>query len=161
MQPPMQLPVWGIWGGNHMKKLMACAVALGLGACGTVTRGMNNDVTFNSDPPGAEMRTSTGLTCPATPCTLPISRRQEFVATFSLEGHKDQQVHVRTDVSGGGAAGFAGNVLIGGVIGMGVDVATGAALDHSPNPVFARMEPVARPRATPVQRGRRGRATTS
>ncbi|MGX1786090.1 translation initiation factor 2 [Bosea sp. NPDC055332] len=144
-----------------MKKLMACAVALGLGACGTVTRGMNNDVTFNSEPPGAEMRTSTGLTCPATPCTLPISRRQEFVATFSLEGHRDQQVNVTTDISGGGAAGFAGNVLIGGVVGMGVDVATGAALDHKPNPVFAKMEPIVAPRAATAQRGRKTRHRTT
>lgn len=140
-----------------MKKLMACAVALGLGACGTVTRGTTNDVTFNSEPSGAEMRTSTGLTCPATPCTLPISRKQEFIATFSLEGYREQQVSVTTDVSGGGAAGFAGNVLIGGVVGMGVDVATGAALDHKPNPVFARLEPIVVPRAAPILRGRKGR----
>lgn len=146
-----------------MKKLMVCALALGLGACGSVTRGTSNDVTFNSDPPGAQMLTSTGLTCPATPCTLPIPRKQEFIATFSLEGYREQQVQVVTEVSGGGAAGFAGNVLVGGVIGMGVDVATGAALDHKPNPVFARLEPLVAPRAAPAQRQRqrRGRPPTS
>lgn len=144
-----------------MKTLMVCALALGLGACGSVTRGTTNDVTFNSDPPGAQMLTSTGLTCPATPCTLPIPRKQEFIATFSLEGYREQQVQVVTEVSGGGAAGFAGNVLIGGVIGMGVDVATGAALDHKPNPVFAKLLPVVAPRAAPAQRPRRGRQPTS
>jgi hypothetical protein len=52
-------------------------------------------------------------------------------------------------------------VLIGGVVDMGVDAATGAALDHKPNPVFARMEPVARPRAVPGPRARRGKPPTS
>jgi hypothetical protein len=41
-----------------------------------------------------------------------------------------------------GAAGFAGNVLLGGLIGMGVDAATGAAQDHKPNPVIVTMKPI-------------------
>lgn len=139
-----------------MKFALVSVLALGLGACGTVTRGTTNDVTFNSEPTGAHVQTSNGLTCQATPCTFPISRKQEFVASFSLSGYQTQQVAVTTDVSGGGAAGFAGNILIGGVIGMGVDAATGAALDHKPNPVFATLVPVAKSRkAMPTRR--RGR----
>jgi hypothetical protein len=40
-----------------------------------------------------------------------------------------------------GAAGFAGNILAGGLIGMGVDAATGAAQDHKPNPVIVTLRP--------------------
>ena len=32
-------------------------------------------------------------------------------------------------------AGFAGNLLPGGIIGMGVDAAAGATPEHAPNPV--------------------------
>jgi uncharacterized protein YceK len=144
-----------------MKIVISCAVALLVSACGTVTRGTTNEVTFNSEPAGAQMQTSTGLSCPETPCTLPISRKQEFIATFTLAGYAPQQVSVTTDVSGGGAAGFAGNVLVGGLIGMAVDASTGAALDHKPNPVFARMAPLAKRTAPPAQRGRRHRAPVS
>jgi hypothetical protein len=35
---------------------------------------------------------------------------------------------------------MAGNVLVGGLIGAGVDVATGAMLDLSPNPVNVTLE---------------------
>ncbi|WP_246529545.1 hypothetical protein [Microvirga zambiensis] len=50
---------------------------------------------------------------------------------------------VQTRVAGSGAAGFAGNVLIGGLVGMGVDAATGATLEHFPNPVNASLAPLA------------------
>jgi hypothetical protein len=45
-------------------------------------------------------------------------------------------VHVATQLAaGGGAAGLVGNVVVGGVVGMAADAATGAALKHVPNPV--------------------------
>ena len=45
------------------------------------------------------------------------------------------------DVSGSGGAGFAGNLLLGGFVGMGVDAATGAAMDHKPNPIAIGAKP--------------------
>jgi hypothetical protein len=45
------------------------------------------------------------------------------------------------DIPAADAAGFAGNVLAGGLIGMGVDAATGAATDHKPNPVIVTLQP--------------------
>ncbi|WP_243394530.1 hypothetical protein [Yoonia maritima] len=41
--------------------------------------------------------------------------------------------------NGGGAA-LAGNVLVGGVIGLGVDAATGASQELTPNPVQVPLE---------------------
>jgi len=38
--------------------------------------------------------------------------------------------------------------LVGGVVGMGVDAVTGAALDHKPNPVEVTLQPT-RPAAAP------------
>ncbi len=122
--------------------LAIIAGTLSLGACATVTRGTTEQVTFTSEPP-AEVRTSTGLSCPTTPCTLEINRKSEFVATFSKEGYQSQDVSVQTRVAGAGAAGFAGNVLVGGLIGMGVDAATGSTLEHYPNPVTASLAPLA------------------
>jgi hypothetical protein len=49
---------------------------------------------------------------------------------------------VQTRVAGAGAACFAGNVLIGGVVGMGVDAATGSTLEHYPNPVTVSLVPL-------------------
>jgi hypothetical protein len=46
------------------------------------------------------------------------------------------------EVPGSGAAGFAGNLLLGGLVGIGVDAATGAAQDHKPNPVIVTLQPL-------------------
>jgi len=45
-------------------------------------------------------------------------------------------------MSGNGAAGLARNILVGGVIGVGVDAVTGATLDHFPNPAVITLVPV-------------------
>ena len=41
--------------------------------------------------------------------------------------------------------------IAGGLIGMGVDAATGAALDHKPNPVIVTMVPIAPAASAPVR----------
>jgi hypothetical protein len=127
--------------------LAASFVACSLAGCATVTRGTTNQVQIVSEPSGAHAQTSLGHSC-TTPCTLTVSRRDEFSVTFRLEGFQEQSVFVKTQVAGSGAAGFAGNVLLGGVVGMGADAATGATLEHVPNPVsvvLVRMAPALAP----------------
>ncbi len=132
---------------NPILIVALAGIALPLAGCATITRGTTEQVNFTSEPSGASMRTSNGLTCPTTPCTLDISRKQAFVATFSLPGYENRDIEVTTDVAGTGAAGFAGNVVLGGVIGMGTDVATGATLNHNPNPVHAILTKAAATRS--------------
>lgn len=126
----------------YRNSCIALSLATLLCGCATVTRGTTNQVTVNSDPVGAEAISSTGLICPMTPCTWEISRKSEFAVTFKKQGYQTQQVQVGTKLAGGGAAGFAGNVLIGGIVGMGVDAASGATMEHYPNPVFVTLRPL-------------------
>ncbi|WP_233145023.1 hypothetical protein [Paracoccus yeei] len=49
-------------------------------------------------------------------------------------------MHVTNRVSGGGGAAMAGNVLVGGIIGAGVDAGTGAMLELVPNSVKVQLE---------------------
>ncbi|SEP43331.1 hypothetical protein SAMN04487843_11946 [Methylobacterium sp. ap11] len=132
----------------------AIVVAASVGACGSIVRGTTEPVSFVSVPSGAAMTTDKKYACPTTPCTLEVDRSDEFVATFTKPGFHPQSIPVRTKVVGKGAAGFAGNVLAGGLIGMGVDAYTGAAMDHEPNPVIATMRPAGA--AAPQSRRRRG-----
>lgn len=111
---------------------------------------------FQTEPPGAQMTTNKGYACPMTPCSLEVARSDEFDVTFVKPGFQPETVPVRTKVVGSGAAGMAGNVIAGGVIGIGVDAATGAAFDHFPNPVMATLVPDALPKAQ-RERRRRGR----
>jgi len=112
------------------------AIALAVAGCATVTRGTTNQIQITSEPAGAEVRTSLNHTC-ITPCTLTVDRKAEFSVTYALSGYQEQVIQVRSQLAGAGAAGFAGNVIAGGIVGMGVDAATGATLEHVPNPVHA------------------------
>lgn len=75
------------------------------------------------------------------PCTLQASRKDEF-SLISKPGYHTGEIPVRTQVAGAGAAGFAGNIILGGVVGMAADAATGATLEHFPNPVTVTLTPL-------------------
>ena len=123
-----------------MRIILVFALAAMCGGCATVIRGTTDQVGFNSTPSGAEVHTSNGLAC-VTPCTLTIKKNEEFVATFEKPGFQPQQVPVARVVVGAGVASTAGNVIVGGVIGIGVDALTGAGFDHVPNPVNVVLAP--------------------
>ncbi|MEM0908595.1 MAG: translation initiation factor 2 [Pseudomonadota bacterium] len=123
----------------HRLTVVAAAGVL-LTACASVTRGMNDDVAFQSTPDGASVLLSTGQSC-VTPCSLKVARKTAFKATFDKEGFKPASVNVKTRLSPGGAgAGVVGNALVGGLVGVAVDASTGAMLDHFPNPVVVNLE---------------------
>jgi len=123
--------------------LMIAFLGLSLSACATVTRGSNDEWIATSEPSGARVETTNGHMCTQTPCTIKMPRRSEFVATFSKDGYQSVNVHVDNRIAGNGAVGLAGNVLIGGVIGIGVDAVSGAALDLFPNPAHVVLEALA------------------
>ena len=69
-------------------------------------------------------------------------RSADITVTVSKEGYEPQVIPLTKEIPGSGAAGFAGNLLVGGLVGMGVDAATGAAQDHKPNPVIVTLQPI-------------------
>lgn len=157
-----------------MRLILIIAAGWAVAGCATVTRGTESTVQFESSPSGANVSTqiidlcsisecpplqqdpsqppiqrtitppSHGPSC-TTPCSIRVSRKDSLVATFTKDGYAPQAVNVPVRVAGEGAAGLAGNVLIGGVIGLGVDAATGASLEHFPNPVVVTLTRHAQP----------------
>jgi hypothetical protein len=116
------------------------AVVVIASGCATVTRGTKEAFVVETIPSGAEVQLSNGLSCEMTPCSLKVPRKGAFVATITKPGYETVRVNVETQVSGGGSAGMAGNVLLGGIIGAGVDAGTGAMLEHKPNPLQVTLE---------------------
>jgi hypothetical protein len=128
-----------------MRILGIVAFAAMLGGCASVTRGTTENISIASTPAGAEA-TISGLEVPTacvTPCAIVAKRSADISISFAKPGFKTEVVTLTKEVPATGAAGFAGNILAGGLIGMGVDAATGAALDHKPNPVIVTMAPIA------------------
>jgi hypothetical protein len=120
--------------------MLVCATA-SLAACATVTRGANQEFRVESSPPGASVTTSNGFACASTPCTFRMARKAGFTVTVAKEGYVEQTHSVESVLSGGGGAALAGNLLVGGIIGAGVDASTGALNDLRPNPLVVTLEP--------------------
>lgn len=131
--------------------LLALVVLTG---CATVTRGTDVSMHIDSLPSGAEVRMSNGLTC-TTPCTLKIARKDDLVATFRKPGYGTVHAKVKSRVAGDGVVAGAGNILVGGVIGAGVDIASGAMNELCPNPLMVKLQPWRAPTAQPRRGSRR------
>jgi len=122
-----------------VRALTLVGVALALPACATITRGSSQEFTVESTPPGARVSTSNGFQCDATPCTFRMPRKDAFRATVSMDGYATQTHDIRSSISGGGAAGLAGNVVFGGIVGGVVDASSGALNDLTPNPLTVTL----------------------
>src|SRR5882724_2172147 len=100
----------------------------------------NVSLTIESDPPGADAKTSIGPSC-RTPCMIPVAADREFSVTYSLNGYLPQAVVVtprQPDMTT-------------------PDVGSGApppTADLSPNPVYVQLQLAPPP---PVSRKGRGR----
>src|SRR5205823_11291605 len=88
------------------------------------------------------------------------SRRDNFTVTVSRAEYVAQTVHVESRVSATGGTAMAGNVIVGGPIGAGVDAVSGAYNSLYPNPVSVRLAPL-RKSAAPAAIRRRGGAPSA
>ena len=106
----------------------------------TVTRGTTDALVVNSEPQGAQVQLSNGMSCTSTPCTFKLPRKSDIEVTVSRSGCQAVITNVTHKTSGGGAAAVAGNVLVGGIIGLGVDAATRASQELIPNPLEVTLQ---------------------
>jgi PEGA domain len=130
--------------------LMSTLAVLLLPACASITRGSTQIWTAETEPAGATVTLSSGETC-KTPCSLKKKRKRPFAVDLCLAGFERIETSVQSGIKGAGAAGMAGNVIFGGLIGVGVDAATGATKDLTPNPLKAILVPAQPGCTTPQQ----------
>ena len=121
--------------------VMTVICAIAVSGCATITRGSKDFFEIESEPTGATVALSNGLNC-VTPCAMELPRKHAFTATFSLEGYKPLTAEVVPKQATAGTAGMAGNILIGGLIGIVADSTSGAMKDLYPNPLVVNLAPV-------------------
>src|ERR1044071_338744 len=121
-----------------------CAVASALLAAGcsswtpsldflpsSLSSGANVSLTIESDPPGADARTSLGPTC-RTPCMIPVPADRSFTVNYSLNGYLPQAI-------GAGPRGAQGGGFD--VAGAPSEMYASATAELAPNPVYAQLQP--------------------
>lgn len=119
--------------------VLALLAVLGAPGCATITRGTTDQLAVESDPAGAQVTLSNGQEG-ITPASFTLPRKDPLTVTLRKDGYQEVTVKVNPEI-GGGAAGLAGNVLIGGVVGAIIDPASGAIYDLKPNPVSVKLVP--------------------
>jgi len=150
-------------GGNVVLRygaLIACAILLV--ACATITKGTTQLVAF--DTPGVAgatctLSTQAGPQVVTTPGTLTLSKQSESIP---IRCEKACYVPASSIVPTNADAMAAGNVIFGGVIGLGVDAASGAMYKY-PDQVTVAMsaDPACRSEPPPYSRPPRPRRTSS
>ena len=138
-----------------MRVFCAAASALTLAGCsgwlpswdlGIGRGGGGTELRLESDPPGAEARTSTGQSC-RTPCAAVVPATSQTV-TFTLAGFVPQTVPVQARLP----------------VDPRVDPDAAAAAELTPNPVAVALEqepPPVRRKPAPKRRGGQGQPTAA
>lgn len=126
---------------NLFAALLSLTAVLILPGCASITRGTKEVLVVNSEPMNAHVRLSNGMTG-TTPASFKLPRDSVLTVVIEKPGYKTATVQVNHCTATPGAVGMAGNLVFGGIIGGGVDLATGATQDLTPNPVFVQLEPL-------------------
>lgn len=100
--------------------------------CGSIMHGTRQEVSFQTAPEGAVIEVSDAMgvsygSC-ETPCTLDLKRKKEYHVTVTKSGYEPADFIIERKTSGW----IWGNILLGGVIGLVIDLTNGAAYKLSP-----------------------------
>lgn len=105
-------------------------------SCATIFTGTKDKIVFNSTPEGAKVFHKGVEKC-VTPCTAEIPKAlSKQVATFKKEGYADKEVKLVKTFNPVTLL----NILFGGVIGAGIDTATGSIIKYSPKTYTVELE---------------------
>lgn len=117
--------------------LLSCIFFMLCGGCATIIHGSSQELAVTSIPPGARF-TVDGEGSHVTPATIKLQRKRDHSLVFELEGYQTEQTTVTHVISGA----VAGNILLGGFIGWGVDAITGAQYRLVPETISVSMRPL-------------------
>jgi len=106
-----------------------------LGGCATLTNGTTQSIPVSSSPSGASVFAD-GQHVGTTPCTVELSRSASHVITLERDGYEGTAVHLTREIS----AMTAGNLIFGGLIGLGVDAVSGANFRLVPEQVNVSLQ---------------------
>jgi hypothetical protein len=111
------------------KSFITIALFLGLTGCATIISGKHQDVQVISSPHGA--KACTNGQCITTPGSFTLRKDTNYVIVIEKDGYISETVMLTSGVGGA----VAGNILLGGIIGGAVDMASGAAYKLYPETV--------------------------
>lgn len=107
-------------------------------SCATIVNGPHQDVSVSSDPTGATV--SDGKTTKETPASFVLDRNRDYLLIISKKGYETKKVKIVHVINGW----VAGNLISFGLLGAGVDTATGAIFTLEPHKIVVTLKPVSK-----------------
>jgi len=119
----------------EVRVVAVCMVAVMASGCATIAHGARQSVEIMSTPPGAVVMID-GSERGRTPTVVMLSCKDHHTMRLELAGYQPYEMQLKRGISGW----FFGNIIFGGLIGIVVDVSTGAMYKLSPGQIDAVLE---------------------
>ncbi|WP_295211359.1 PEGA domain-containing protein [uncultured Chryseobacterium sp.] len=121
---------------NKLSGALLLGITLSVTSCATIITGTKDKITFNSTPEGAKV-IHKGIEKCTTPCTAEIPRSlSKQMVTFEKEGFSNKEVKLTKTFNPVTLV----NILLGGIIGIGIDTVTGSLTKYSPKEYKVELE---------------------
>lgn len=122
---------------KNIKMILTALIAtITLTSCASIVNGPTQKIPVNSYPHGATVNVD-GCVRGQTPTVVEVSRKRDHTLSLYKPGYQQRNVHLKRNVSGW----FAGNLLVGGVVGGAADAATGSMYTITPDAVDVQLNP--------------------
>lgn len=122
---------------RYLPVIAIVIISFFVSSCATIFKGSSAEVRVNSSPSGADVYINE-MDRGQTPLSLNLARNDNYVLHFKKDGYEDVRVEVRKKFDG--ATTIIGNLFSWWLLGVVVDVASGAAYSLTPADVNGNME---------------------
>jgi len=125
---------------SYIKLFTLLLVSVFGSGCATIIHGTTQNIPVSSVPTGAKV-TVDQSTAYTTPTVLDLPRGENHTLQVSLEGYHTEVMRLQSVTSGA----VMGNLIAGGLIGWGVDAASGAQYRLVPESLHITLRPIKAP----------------
>lgn len=115
--------------------LLIVVFTISAAGCATIINGTSQKIPVSSEPDKATVQVD-GKAVYTTPVKLRLERRRDHELIFTKEGYQQQKVTVLHVLS----EAVCGNILLGGVIGWGIDALNGCQYKLKPDRIHVKLE---------------------
>ncbi len=114
-------------------------LALGLGGCATLDHGTLDEVAVVTDPPGAQVVSSSGTIC-LSPCAVSGPRNEGFSVTISKSGYVTQTASSNSTPDAAAVAAASALKPTADALGRVIDVQDGSFYKHDPKAIVVKLD---------------------
>lgn len=122
---------------NKISLILLLIASISITSCATIFKGSSADIQFNSSPSGAQI-TINGINRGVAPTMLSLKRSSTHQVVMSMDGYED--VNFLIDKKFDVATTVVGNIFSWSLLGIVVDVASGAAYTLQPADIQGNLK---------------------